>query len=136
MGFPMWFMDKYKDHLVGRKGSENEFVLPLESLDELFMVIDAFVMEKVRLITITCYPEVKGDALFLEYHFTDGPSVVSLKVRVPDDKRVPSLTPKLPAAGWAEREIMDLFAVEFVGHPNPARLLIPDHMERGVYLRS
>lgn len=136
MGFPKEFMDRYGDKLVPRKGSDRDFILELDSLEELIAIIDNFIMNKIRLVTIVCYPEPKGDRLFLEYHFTDGPSVISLKVTVPEDKKVPSITPKLPAAGWAEREIMDLFAVEFPGHPNPAHLIIPDHMERGVYLRT
>jgi len=136
VGFPREFLDAYKEKMVPRKGSEKDFIVEVESISELFAIIDSFIVNKVRLITITCYPEPKGDRLFLEYHFTDGPGVISLKIQVPDDKKMPSLTPKLPAAGWAEREIMDLFAVEFEGHPNPARLLIPEHVQRGVYLRS
>ncbi len=136
MGFPKEFLKKYGDKLVLRKGSQNDYILEVEDIPELMSIIDMFITSRIRLVTITCYPEPKGDRLLLEYHFSDGPGVVSLKIAVPEDKKMPSITPKLPAAGWAEREIMDLFAVEFEGHPNPARLLIPDDMERGVYLRS
>ncbi len=136
MAFPKWFLDRYEDRLKKRDGSEVDIILSLENLDELMSVVSGFILEHIRLITITCYPEPKGEKLFLEYHFTDGPSIVSLKVEVPDEKVVPSLTPKLPAAGWAEREIMDLFDVKFEGHPDPARLIIPETMPRGVYLRT
>jgi formate hydrogenlyase subunit 5 len=35
----------------------------------------------------------------------------------PANRRVPSLTPSNVAADWLEREIEDLFAIDFVGHP-------------------
>ena len=37
---------------------------------------------------------------------------------------VPSLAPICPLLGWYEREIADLFGVEFVGHPEPDRLVL------------
>jgi formate hydrogenlyase subunit 5 len=37
----------------------------------------------------------------------------------------PSLTPRLPAAGWYEREIRDLFGLEPVGHPRLDPLIFP-----------
>ena len=40
--------------------------------------------------------------------------------------RVESLTDVLPAAGWHEREIAEMFGVHFVGHPDPRPLLLRD----------
>ena len=37
---------------------------------------------------------------------------------------VPSVAPISPLLGWYEREIADLFGVEFVGHPEPHRLVL------------
>jgi formate hydrogenlyase subunit 5 len=37
---------------------------------------------------------------------------------------VPSVAPISPLLGWYEREIMDLFGVEFRGHPEPKRLVL------------
>lgn len=37
---------------------------------------------------------------------------------------VPSVAPISPLVGWYEREITDLFGVEFVGHPEPTRLVL------------
>jgi formate hydrogenlyase subunit 5 len=37
---------------------------------------------------------------------------------------VPSLAPICPLLGWYEREITDLFGLEFVGHPEPYRLVL------------
>jgi formate hydrogenlyase subunit 5 len=37
---------------------------------------------------------------------------------------VPSVAPVCPLLGWYEREITDLFGVEFRGHPQPDRLIL------------
>jgi formate hydrogenlyase subunit 5 len=36
----------------------------------------------------------------------------------------PSLAPIWPSLGWYEREIMDLFGIDFCGHPEPNRLVL------------
>jgi Ni,Fe-hydrogenase III large subunit/Ni,Fe-hydrogenase III component G len=43
-----------------------------------------------------------------------------------DDPKVPSITPVVRAAGWAEREFQDLLGIEAVGHPDPRRLVLAD----------
>jgi NADH-quinone oxidoreductase subunit C len=52
--------------------------------------------------------------------------VLRLKVYVPGDSLVVStLTGVYPAAGWQEREIWDLLGIQFEGHPDPRRILMP-----------
>ncbi len=53
-------------------------------------------------------------------------SDVRLKTLVPeDDARVDSLTRVWSGADWHEREVYDMFGLEFNGHPNLVRLLLP-----------
>ena len=49
-----------------------------------------------------------------------------LKVRTADRGTVPSLTGLWKAADWNEREAYDMFGVEFDGHPDLRRILMPD----------
>jgi NADH-quinone oxidoreductase subunit C len=54
---------------------------------------------------------------------------VRLKVQLADGESVPSVTGEWPGAGWPEREVYDLFGIEFDGHDDLRRLLMPDDWE-------
>lgn len=52
---------------------------------------------------------------------------LTVKALVPPDKpEFPSVTPRVPAAIWYERDVRDLFGIHPVGHPDPRRLALPD----------
>jgi NADH-quinone oxidoreductase subunit C len=49
-----------------------------------------------------------------------------LKARVGDRGPIASLTPLWHSADWNEREAFDMFGIEFTGHPDLRRILMPD----------
>jgi NADH-quinone oxidoreductase subunit C len=58
------------------------------------------------------------------------PARLRLKVPVPGDQpRLPTVSDVWPSAEWAEREVWDLFGIEFDGHPDLRRILMPDDWE-------
>ena len=70
------------------------------------------------------------------YHFTveDINLVLSLRVILPKSHlEIASLTSVFTAAHWIEREIHELLGINFVGHPQLERLLLPEDWPEGVY---
>ncbi len=71
----------------------------------------------------------KRDALEVVYHlfsFKHRHGLV-LKVELPRARPVvASAVPVWKAANWLEREVYDLFGVEFTGHPDLRRVMLPD----------
>jgi Ni,Fe-hydrogenase III component G len=51
----------------------------------------------------------------------------------PENPNVDSISGVVPAANWAEREIMDMVGIKMQGHPYPKRLVVPDGWPDGVY---
>jgi NADH-quinone oxidoreductase subunit C len=46
-----------------------------------------------------------------------------------DELTVPSVVDLFPGADFQEREVYDMFGVEFDGHPDPRRILMPEDYE-------
>ncbi len=52
---------------------------------------------------------------------------IRVRVQVPaDDAKLPSLFDVHPGSEAMEREVYDMFGVEFTDHPDPSRLLMPE----------
>jgi len=49
-----------------------------------------------------------------------------LRVKALTDSEAPSITATVPGANWYEREAFDLFGIQFQGHPNLERIMLPD----------
>ncbi len=54
---------------------------------------------------------------------------VRLKVAIAEDASVDSVTAVWPSANWMEREVYDLFGVNFLNHPDLRRILLPPDWE-------
>ena len=52
-----------------------------------------------------------------------------LRLMAGENDLVPTLSGVYPNADWAEREITDLFGLNFKDHPDPRRIMMPDDWE-------
>lgn len=63
------------------------------------------------------------------YHILSLETMQEYGLKVKTDREqpsVPSVTPVWQAANWNEREIYDLLGIDFPGHPNLSRIMMPD----------
>jgi NADH-quinone oxidoreductase subunit C len=68
----------------------------------------------------------------LNYQLVSIPLRQKLRIRVRlnvNDPVVDSLVPVWQGANWLEREIFDMFGIQFTGHPDLRRILLPDDWE-------
>src|SRR5512147_871267 len=69
----------------------------------------------MRLSTMTGIALETGETQLI-YHFVSGSTVLNFKVQTQQNS-IQSIALLIPTANWIEREIHDLYGVEFVGHP-------------------
>src|SRR5690606_25137167 len=70
--------------------------------------------------------ETHLESVFYLINFTDKQDYC-VKVRTDREQAaMPSVTSVWQTANWNEREIYDLLGIEFTGHPNLKRIMMPD----------
>ena len=99
------------------------------ALDELLSVL-ARVRDELgyaRFVDLTVVDRLKRqdrfELVYLLYSLT---AKAWLRVKTLTDREAPSITGMVPGANWYEREAFDLFGIQFVGHPNLTRIMLPD----------
>ena len=98
-----------------------------EDLIDVTLFIKSNVNTKFRQlidITVVDYPEnaqrFKVVYLFLSHEFNQR---IILSYLISENEVIPSLTPIYPAANWMEREVFDMYGVNFKDHPDMRRIL-------------
>jgi|YNPBryunderm2012_1023409.scaffolds.fasta_scaffold00081_26 NADH-quinone oxidoreductase subunit C len=78
-------------------------------------------------VTAVDYPEraERFDLVYILYSFARNQRI-RIKTRIPEGFRPASAVPVYPTANWLEREIFDMFGIEFAGHPDMRRILMPE----------
>lgn len=90
---------------------------------------------ELRFITASAVDLPQG--LELLYHFSNDPAgeVYTLRLLLENKVKpeVDSITPLFPGAEWIEREIWEMFGINFKGHPNLKKLLLAEDWPQGDY---
>ena len=89
---------------------------------------------KYRFIIASALDTERGFEIF--YHFSNDSSglVANLHIILPKKKpEVESLTGLFEAANWIEREMHELFGINFLNHPNLEKLISEGNWAKGVY---
>jgi Ni,Fe-hydrogenase III component G len=72
----------------------------------------------------------------IHYHFSRDPIGLVLNIHVildRDDPQIESLSNMFNASNWIEREMHELFGINFLNHPNQEKLISEGNWAEGVY---
>ena len=108
-------------------------LVPLDQLVETCSILDSRL--GARLATMVGLDDRSRTGRFrLVYVFTAEGSWISVETDIdPMRPSFPSVTRRLPAAHWYEREVQDMLGLVPEGHPDPRRLVLHDDWPEGVY---
>ncbi len=110
---------------------ETTFVLGVDSLvavathlrdhgDSLFKLLTD--------LTAAHYPEAENPfEMLYQLYSIEHNRRLRLKVRIKEGQAVPTVSGVWTSADWMEREVYDLFGIEFEDHPDLRRILLPDN---------
>lgn len=78
-------------------------------------------------ITAVDYPDKpeRFEVIWILYSFSRNERI-RIKARVKDGEKAATCTGVHLTADWLEREVYDMFGIEFEGHPNMTRILMPE----------
>ena len=92
-----------------------------------------FLKENLNFEQLACISAIDyKDRLALVYNIFSYKTKERINLKVFLDKvgpSVESITPVYPAANWHEREAFDMMGINFNGHPDLRRILLPDDWE-------
>lgn len=116
---------------------ETTLILKKESMQDVCSHLKNVLEFKfVSDITAVDYLEIKTPRFEVVYHLhrfgADYDENVRLRLKVEvseEDPKVDSVTPVWSGANWLEREVYDMFGIQFPGHPDLRRILMPEDYE-------
>lgn len=81
-------------------------------------------------ITAVDYPSrpERFDLVYILYSFARNHRI-RVSARIPEGYKPPTAVNVHLTANWLEREVFDMFGVEFAGHPDLRRILLPEEWE-------
>jgi NADH-quinone oxidoreductase subunit C len=124
--------EKFGASLEEFRNEAHLLVKPEQIVDVLTLLRDEQNFEMLSALTAVDYYPQDAPRFHVVYQLTSLAKNLSVQVRVPvngSSPKVPTAARLYDVANWREREILDMFGIEFDGHPDPRRILSPEDME-------
>ena len=124
--------ERFGSSLEEFRGETHVFIKPEQIVEALTLLRDKYEFELLSALTAIDYWPQTSPRFHVVYQLSSLAKNVTLQLRVPvngANPQVPTATGVYKTANWREREIMDMFGIEAVGHPDPRKILLPDDQE-------
>lgn len=129
------FKEKFKSEIVGIATKNQKRTIITINPDAILKVADYLYREAgFRFIIASAIHSKAG--FEIHYHFSQDAAGLILNIHVILDKQNPqveSLSNMFNASNWIEREMHELFGINFLNHPNQDKLISEGNWAEGVY---
>ncbi len=117
-----------------RVHSEKRLYLSVGKEDLLPVAEFIFNSLNARFVTASAVDNLENMEIVYHFSLDKEDVMISLRVVLPRDNPVcPTLSGVVKAAAWIEREMHELFGIQFLQHPGLKHLLLPEDWPAGVY---
>jgi NADH:ubiquinone oxidoreductase subunit C len=129
------FKGKFKAEVLGEETRNEKRVTITIKPESILKVADyLYKTAGFRFIIATALHTRKG--FEIHYHFSKDEIGLILNVHVilsSDNPHIESLSNMFSASNWIEREMHELFGIDFKNHPNQEKLISEGNWAEGVY---
>lgn len=89
----------------------------------------------MRFVTASAVETPKNFEILYHFSFDQTGEIYSIRALIEDknNPQIEAITPIFIGAEWMEREMWEMFGINFIGHPNLKRLLLADDWPQGDY---
>lgn len=121
--------EKFSTSFEEHRGDVHVFMNPEQIVEALTLLRDKYDFELLSAMTAVDYHPQMSPRFHVIYQLTSLAKNLQVQLRVPvdgADPKIPTATGVYEVANWRERELMDMFGITAVGHPDPRILLLPE----------
>jgi len=126
---------KFKDKILSAKESLNDIIIQVKK-EDIFEILK-FLKDKPQgysmLLDLTCVDyRGKRPRFEMVYHVFSLSKNHRLRIKcgvMESDLEIQSVSKMWKNANWLEREVYDMFGIQFIGHPDLRRLFMYDGFE-------